>query len=124
MTKPVRLQLSRRAGFNLQAVSKAANGLEAVKVARPGIWGNPFIVKPEFKSGRKVGGSYICVPTVEDAVACYREMFQHEGETADMLRKRLPDLRGKNLACFCKPDQLCHADILLELANAEHPEAA
>ena len=44
MTTPVRLQLSRRAGFNLQAASHARNGLDAVHVARPGPWGNPFIV--------------------------------------------------------------------------------
>jgi len=30
----------------------------------------------------------------------------------------LPDLRGKPLACWCRLDQPCHADILLELANA------
>jgi hypothetical protein len=29
----------------------------------------------------------------------------------------LDPLRGKNLACWCGPDQPCHADILLELAN-------
>ncbi len=28
-------------------------------------------------------------------------------------------LRGKNLACWCKLDQPCHADVLLELANDE-----
>ena len=31
--------------------------------------------------------------------------------------KDLPTLRGKNLACWCKPDAPCHADVLLELAN-------
>lgn len=30
---------------------------------------------------------------------------------------RLPELRGKNLACWCKPGRRCHADILIELAN-------
>jgi hypothetical protein len=30
----------------------------------------------------------------------------------------LPSLRGKNLACWCPLDQPCHADVLLELANA------
>lgn len=34
------------------------------------------------------------------------------------LLRRLPELRGKNLACWCALDQPCHADILLELANA------
>ena len=42
-------------------------------------------------------------------------------------RKRLPChpteaarsfLRGKNLACFCKPDEACHVDILLNVANS------
>jgi len=28
------------------------------------------------------------------------------------------ELRGKNLACWCRLDQPCHADVLLELANA------
>lgn len=28
------------------------------------------------------------------------------------------ELRGKNLACWCPLDQPCHADVLLELANA------
>lgn len=41
MTAPIRLQLSRRKGFNLQAASRAANGLDAVNVARPSKWGNP-----------------------------------------------------------------------------------
>ena len=27
--------------------------------------------------------------------------------------------RGKNLACWCPLDQPCHADVLLELANAD-----
>lgn len=42
MPKPVRLQLSRRKGFDLQALSMATNGLPAVNVARPTKWGNPF----------------------------------------------------------------------------------
>lgn len=29
----------------------------------------------------------------------------------------LRGLRGKNLACWCKPGEPCHADVLLELAN-------
>jgi hypothetical protein len=41
MTQPVRLQLSRRAGFDLQSLSHDANSLPAVVVARPTKWGNP-----------------------------------------------------------------------------------
>ena len=39
--RPVRLQLSRKKGFNLQRVSCAVNGLPAVKVDRATRWGNP-----------------------------------------------------------------------------------
>ncbi len=28
------------------------------------------------------------------------------------------ELRGKDLACWCPLDQLCHAEMLLEVANA------
>lgn len=42
MTAPVRMRLSRKRGFNLQAESLALNGLPAVNVARPSKWGNPF----------------------------------------------------------------------------------
>lgn len=29
----------------------------------------------------------------------------------------LPELRGKNLACWCPKEHCCHADVLLDLAN-------
>lgn len=35
-----------------------------------------------------------------------------------LILRRLPELRGRDLACWCKPGCLCHGDILLELANA------
>lgn len=35
---------------------------------------------------------------------------------AEIIR-RLPELRSKDLACWCPLDRPCHADILLELAN-------
>lgn len=37
------------------------------------------------------------------------------------LQELRTELRGKNLACFCKLDQPCHADVLLELANGDRP---
>lgn len=33
-------------------------------------------------------------------------------------RPLLDELRGKDLACWCPLDQPCHADVLLEIANA------
>ena len=29
----------------------------------------------------------------------------------------LRELKGKNLACWCRLDRSCHADVLLEIAN-------
>jgi hypothetical protein len=37
---------------------------------------------------------------------------------ADYPSDLLP-LRGKNLACWCKLGEPCHADVLLELANGK-----
>lgn len=95
MSGPQRLQLFRSKGFRLQEASLLRNGLPAVNVARPSRWGNPFTVE---NTGR--------VPAVL-RFAC---------EVPPLLD--LTPLRGKNLACWCRADQECHADVLLELANA------
>lgn len=114
--KPVRVQLSRRKGWQMPP--------NTVKVSRPTKWGNPFTVTEKLRPGTRVGGAYgyVAVPTVEDAVACYREMLTMDGDRPEMLRADLHELRGKNLACWCRLDQPCHADVLLELANAEGGE--
>lgn len=122
MDKPVRLQLSRRKGFDLQALSQATNGLPAVNVARPGKWGNPFLVHPNQEPGRSwSAGHYVSVPTVEDAIDCFREMLSisnaAEGSRAHGMHTELHKLRGKNLACWCALGAPCHADVLLEIAN-------
>ena len=122
MSQPTRIQLSRRKGFRLQEVSMALNGLPAVKVARPGKWGNPYRVIND---------------NADEVVARFRRLFEGppsrfrhmllgiasgrpgigEGAILDM-KLSLPELRGKNLACFCSLDQPCHGDVLLELSNA------
>lgn len=112
--KPVRLQLSRRKGFDLVGLSRNYNGREVVNVARPGYWGNPFTVTDKYPPGTQFAcGRYFAVPTVEDAVAMFRQMIE---ENPDLFPD-LKELRGKNLACWCKPGAQCHADVLLELAN-------
>lgn len=117
MTAPVRLQLSRRKGFDLQALSQATNGLPAVNVARPTKWGNPAKV-----------GELGCT-TVESAVNAYRRWLTKG--PASLLSFRDPprvteiieQLRDRNLACWCRIGDPCHADVLLELANRPICEA-
>lgn len=69
-----------------------------VYVGRPTIWGNPF------KAGRD--------GTREEVIAMYRIYLK-----ASRLYDMLYTLRGKDLACWCAPKP-CHADVLVELANA------
>ena len=55
MTKPIRIQLSRAKGFNLQTFGRSANGLETVNCARPSQFGNPFIIGKVPLSGYNFG---------------------------------------------------------------------
>lgn len=125
----VRLQLSRRKGFDLQAVSRAANGLPAIVVARPSRWGNPYRVS----ACHPVHGWPM---SREEAVALYRETIaigtvRLLGGTEAAYRPVgtlhpkeavITFLRGHNLACWCplpKPGEpdVCHAAVLLEITN-------
>lgn len=64
--------------------------------------------------------------TVDEVVECYRALlygdgrwpvgFGHAGSYYPHI-KRIEELRGRDLACWCPLDQPCHADVLLELAN-------
>lgn len=124
MTTPVRLQRQRHKGFNLQALSMETNGLPAVSVCRPSIFGNPFTMKDAVEVG------YVRDPKEKLAtlflVDCFADWISGSdkwwtGPVSEQRRKavisRLGELRGKNLACFCRLDQPCHADVLLEIAN-------
>ncbi|HZX85691.1 MAG TPA: DUF4326 domain-containing protein [Reyranella sp.] len=119
---PQRIQLSRARGFNLQTASHALNGLEAVNVARPGRWGNDHVV---WRDGVQWlvttrGRSHTTVSSKAEGIALAvarhaKEMRQGAGFYGGSTL--LLELRGKNLACWCKPGTPCHADVLLELAN-------
>lgn len=119
MTHPVRLRLSRARGFDLQAHSRATNGLACVNVARPTKWGNPFIVgKPTAYTGGRP------VQDLRHAARLYQAVAP---DNADLVKAAQAELRGKNLACWCAfvPYErwLCHADVLLEIANRPTCEA-
>ena len=90
-----------------------------VSVARPGKWGNMYRIGDNL--------SYYLGPSAKSATAeqCV-ELYRNEWEAAfatvpEVAQQALEPLRGKNLACWCKVGDPCHADILLELANgADH----
>lgn len=80
-----------------------------VRVCRPGPWGNPH------KVGTEPRGL-----SAAEAVAAY-EADLVGGRIRDRagraMVERLPELAGKNLACWCALTAPCHADVLLKLAN-------
>lgn len=114
MTAPVRMRLSRARGFNLQAASRAINGLAAIKVDRSTWAGNPWRVECEhdYWIVRTHGGVFESKDAAAAyAVARFREHVEAHPEP-------LAELRGKNLACWCLGPH-CHVDVLLELSNAK-----
>lgn len=109
---PKRITLSRAKGWKMPP--------NTVKVDRSTKWGNPFAVSDARAAGYKGSDrdlAAMCVGTFRSWLK------RHEGPVEVQRREAvltaLPELRGKNLACWCKPGEPCHADVLLELANAE-----
>ncbi len=83
-------------------------------VGRGGYFGNPF------KGPRAANGYRRWLLGTMGRVEFHRRNtipFAMHFDRQNVLRE-LPTLRGKNLACWCRPGHSCHADVLLELANA------
>lgn len=95
MNTPKRVQRKRSRGW------KMPEG--AVYVGRGTKWGNKYRLSDGWSR--------------EEAIQKFR---------ADLFAGRLPcsieqvqrHLRGKDLACWCRLEDACHADVLLEVANA------
>lgn len=125
--QPVRLQRSRKKGAKLES----PNGLPVACVTRPREFGNPFVVGGHYMRGsggsREFAGfSYVqasegyqderftTIQTASEAVDWFR---WYVDSRPDLRERACRELRGKNLACWCKLDSPCHADVLLEIAN-------
>lgn len=117
--RPVRLQLSRKKGFDLQAHSRAVNGLPAVNVARPSRWGNPY------KEGVTPGNyaSWFRADVAREMASPQPTEDHPWSRHLHAIGRDVRQLAGRNLACWCALDAPCHADVLLELANGPSCEA-
>lgn len=123
---PERIQLRRTKGWRLPE--------GAVSVARPTKWGNPYTVAMMRKRIEEVREAFPddegidrLDPQEMAAEAFYADLTRGPdsrwwwyGPHMDMIRicGSVSELRGKDLACWCPLDQPCHADALLEIANA------
>ena len=123
-SKPVRIQRQRTKGWRMPPNTQY--------VGRPSVWGNPFEVETY--------GLTLSLRLYRIAIhGGWNPMLLEQRQQADALLKRNSllarfenvtpaewakvDLVGKNLACWCPVYNfrtLCHADILLEIANAEN----
>ncbi len=89
---------------------------DTVKVDRTSKWGNPFKVGEDGTAAacvhayRALLSGYVCLTSKADLE------LQHKARS--VVAAELDELRGKNLACWCRADKPCHADVLLEIANA------
>lgn len=99
----------------------------AVRVDRRTKWGNPFKVEHYSRERAITAYRYLVERPAADGFGKFVRngagwnwyvRFQTKTGTAERVEdiaKR--ELRGKDLACWCAP-QACHADVLLEIANA------
>jgi Domain of unknown function (DUF4326) len=117
---PIRIQRKRTAGWRMPE--------NTVSVTRPGPFGNPFVVGGYFKIGNGGNGmtmiraleekyadkSYTILKTAQEAV----DMFREYKKRYPYKQEEIAKIKGKDLACWCKPGDPCHADVLLEIANS------
>jgi hypothetical protein len=87
-----------------------------VYVGRPTIWGNPFKVHNGDCDHPDCGPKSHPPLTRQQAVDRYRDCYL-PGLLKAQDPRLIKALRGKNLACWCRLDQPCHADVLLKVAN-------
>jgi len=114
--KPTGIQRRRAKGFDLQAESRALNGLPAKCVTRGTRWGNPYKIGKLYNDPFK-GGSFAV--TVGNCLELY-ELYV-KGMLA-AFPDWLEPLRGHNLACFCAVGSPCHRDVLLKLLEETEAE--
>ena len=79
-----------------------------VLITRPGKWGNPFSNKENSTAKYKTKNR-------KESITSHREWILN-GEGKYLLND-LYELKGKVLGCFCKENQSCHGDTLVELVN-------
>jgi hypothetical protein len=109
---PIRIQLSRRKGWRMPP--------NTVKVDRTTKWGNPCVVgkhgtQAECVEWHRLALHGLVVLGMKNADGTW--LSDSLVEYRAMAKRNFRYLRGKNLACWCKPGAPCHADVLLEFAN-------
>jgi hypothetical protein len=106
---PERIQRKRVKGWKMPP--------NTVSVTRPGRWGNPYRASlfRDYTPTQQVNDFKRWIDGDVGA-----RVWAGPPPTCEEIREHLA---GKNLARFCRLDQPCHADVLLELATSpQNPE--
>lgn len=112
---PKRIQRKRTKGWRLPD--------NAVSITRPGRFGNPFTVQGCREWGYRGTDEEIRIRCIEAFSVWLGPFWRNNWDGEESTRRRqaildaLPELRGKDLACFCAEGIPCHGDVLIELAN-------
>jgi len=86
----------------------------AVYVGRGSKWGNPWVAgKFTLLTGKRAGQKI----TAKDSVQMFRNAVELKLRNHPEFQADIDALAGRDLMCWCPPDQPCHADVLLEIAN-------
>lgn len=121
MSAPQRIQRKRTKGWRMPPGAKY--------VGRPTRWGNPVEIR---RVDCSAGGGMCWSLYADDgnliaehidrpdeaarqAVELYLQWLDDYHELRDAIRQ---ELHGRDLACWCPLAYPCHADVLLEVANA------
>jgi hypothetical protein len=113
MSAPRRIQRKRTKGWRMPE--------GAIYVGRPSRWGNPFTYDPGNRTAylNETQARRRARDTFRGWLDGQRYWFGPEAEARrDAVLGGIGFLRGHDLVCWCPLDQPCHADVLLELANA------
>lgn len=91
---------------------------DTVYVGRGSPWGNPFEIG---KFGTRKDCVHFFTRLLHGflVISCPTELYRRQKDYLVHLQAHIGELRGKNLACWCRMDQECHADWLLVMANVE-----
>ena len=107
---PVRIHRSRAKGFKMPE--------NTIYVGRRSKWGNPFQITALVKREKAVEFYKECILNNTMAYYYFDEIYATEiYNHFKYISENLHTLKGKNLACWCSLKFMCHADVLLQLAN-------
>ena len=103
---PRRIQRKRIKGWRMPA--------NTVFVGRPSRWGNPFRIADYTNK------NHLPKTSLQKFARDDFEYALVSGQLPYGKEEIRQELRGKDLACWCKEGTPCHADILLKIANEKN----